>query len=123
MAAQILAPGANVLWTGNPIVAEAPALPWLLDGHLVETLATLTAVRDRFGADTRVVPGHGPVTTMDTVKWNIDYLAAVQDAVDGGLSLEDTVTQVALPEFQGYALWGWVHPGLNVPAAHNDLRG
>jgi hypothetical protein len=28
---------------------------------------------------------------------------------------------VALPEFRGYALFDWVHPGLNVPAAFKDL--
>ncbi len=119
-------PEAKVLWTGNPVIAEPPALPWLLDGHLVETLATLTAVEAHFAADTKVVPGHGPVTTMAAIKWNIEYLTAVRDevkkAVDQGLSLEDTVKQVALPQFEGYALWGWVHPTLNVPAAYKDLK-
>jgi cyclase len=35
--------------------------------------------------------------------------------------LEQTVKQVTMPEFGGYALFGWVHPGLNVPAAYKDL--
>ncbi len=34
-------PSANVLWTGNPVLSDAPALPWLLYGHLVETHDTL----------------------------------------------------------------------------------
>jgi glyoxylase-like metal-dependent hydrolase (beta-lactamase superfamily II) len=119
-------PQANVLWTGNAIVAQKPALPWLLDGHLVATLNTLQAVYDDFDADTKVVPGHGPVTDIGAIKWNIDYLAAVRDgvqgAIDAGLSLEDTVANVTLPEFGGYALFGWVHPSLNVPAAYKDLK-
>lgn len=119
-------PDENVLWTGNPVIAEPPAVPWLLDGHLVETLETLKAVYDHFDPGTIVVPGHGPVTTMEAVKWNIDYLSAVKEGVEAavaeGLSLEDTVAKVALPEFQGYALWGWVHPGLNIPAAYKDLK-
>lgn len=119
-------PSANILWTGNPVIARAPAVPWLLDGHLLETLATLTKVSEHYDADTVVVPGHGPVTGMDAVKWNIDYLAAVRDgvrqAIDRGLSLEETVAEVQLPEFQGYALWDWVHPGLNIPAAYKDLQ-
>ncbi|CAF1427041.1 unnamed protein product, partial [Didymodactylos carnosus] len=28
----------KVMWTGNPIIAAKPALPWLLDGHLIQTL-------------------------------------------------------------------------------------
>lgn len=119
-------PEANVLWTGNAVVAQAPALPWLLDGHLLETKATLTAVYDHFDANTVVVPGHGLVTNMGAVKWNIDYLAAVETgvraAIGKGLSLEETVAEVQLPDFQGYALFGWVHPSLNIPAAYKDLK-
>ncbi|MGB3316072.1 MAG: MBL fold metallo-hydrolase [Albidovulum sp.] len=119
-------PSAHVLWTGNAIVAEKPALPWLLDGHLVETRDTLKAVHAAFSQDTKVVPGHGPVTDMDAIQWNIDYLntveAEVGAAIAEGLSLDETVARVQMPEFGGYALFGWVHPGLNIPAAYNDLK-
>jgi cyclase len=71
------------------------------------------------------VPGHGVPITREALQWHINYLAAVrtqvQAAVDQGLSLEQTVKQVTMPEFGGYALFGWVHPGLNVPAAYKDL--
>ena len=64
------------------------------------------------------------MTRVD-MKWDIDYLASVQTnvqaAVDKGLTLEQTVQQTSMPEFGGYALFGWVHPGLNVPAAYRDL--
>ncbi|MDU8929639.1 MBL fold metallo-hydrolase [Alisedimentitalea sp. MJ-SS2] len=119
-------PEADVLWTGNAVVAQAPALPWLLDGHLIETRDTLQAVFNSFDSDTRVVPGHGPVTDMGAIKWNIDYLNAVETevkaAISDGLSLEETVGRVKLEEFAGYALFGWVHPGMNVPAAYADLN-
>lgn len=119
-------PSANVLWTGNPVLAKAPALPWLLDGHLVETRDTLQQLYDSFDKDTRVVPGHGPVTDIKAIKWHLDYLSTIENevkaAIADGLSLEETVERVELPDFQGYALFGWVHPGLNVPAAYNDLR-
>jgi glyoxylase-like metal-dependent hydrolase (beta-lactamase superfamily II) len=118
-------PDANVLWTGNAVIAKKPAIPWLLDKHLIETLETLKNVHASFDQDTKVVPGHGPVTTLDAVKWNIDYLSAVRDnvqaAIDDGLDIEQTVSRVKLPEFAGYALFDWVHPGLNVPAAYEDL--
>lgn len=119
-------PSANVLWTGNPVIARAPALPWLLDGHLLETRDTLQSVHDAIDAETRVVPGHGPVTNIDAIKWNIDYLNTVETevrtAIADGLSVEETVARVQLPEFGGYALFGWVHPSLNVPAAYKDLK-
>ena len=116
---------AKVLWSGNPIIAAKPALPWLLDGNLTATLETLRRVYEFLPADARIVPGHGVVMTRDDMKWHIDYLATVrqqvQAAVAQGLSLEQTVKQVTMPEFAGYALFGWVHPGLNVPAAYKDL--
>jgi glyoxylase-like metal-dependent hydrolase (beta-lactamase superfamily II) len=31
-------PDSKTLYAGNPIIAIQPSLPWLLDGHLVETL-------------------------------------------------------------------------------------
>ena len=118
-------PAAKVLWSGNAIIASRPALPWLLDGHLLETLATLTKVYAFLPADARIVPGHGAPMGREEMKWQIDYLAAVQRGVQAaladGLSLEQTVKRVALPEFRGYALFDWVHPGLNVPAAYKDL--
>ncbi len=116
---------AKTLWAGNPIIATKPALPWLLDGHLIETLATLQKVYDFLPPDARVIPGHGVPMTREDLRWHLDYLTAVktqvQVAIDKGLSLEETVKQVAMPEFRGYVLFDWVHPGLNVPAAFKDL--
>ncbi len=118
-------PQAKVMWAGNPVIGPKPALPWLLDGHLVATLDTLKRVRDFLPADARIIPGHGVPMGRDDLQWHIDYLSAVQQqvqaAITQGLSLEQTVKQVAMPEFAGYALFGWVHPGLNVPAAYRDL--
>ncbi len=118
-------PVSKVMWTGNPIITIKPSLPWLLDGHLVETLKSLQKVYDFLPQDARVVPGHGSVMAKKDLKWHIDYLATVKAevkaAVAEGLTLEQTVERVKMPEFEGYALHGWVHPGLNVPAAYKDL--
>ncbi len=118
-------PQSKVMWTGNAIVAAKPALPWLLGGHLVATLDTLTKVYDFLPADARIIPGHGVPITREDLKWHIDYLAAVKAGVEAaiadGKSLEEAVAAVKLDEFRGYALFNWVHPGLNVPAAYKDL--
>ena len=118
-------PQSKVMWAGNAVIAPQPALPWLLDGNLVATLDTLNRVYAFLPPDAKIIPGHGIAMSRDALKWHIDYLAAVrsnvQAAVDKGLSLEQTVKQVDMPEFGGYALFGWVHSGLNVPAAYRDL--
>jgi len=120
-------PQAKVMWTGNAIIASKPALPWLLDGHLVETLATLKKVQAFLPDDARIVPGHGVPMPKSQLQWQIDYLDAVksqvQTAINEGLSLEATVQKLKMPEFRGYALFDWVHFGLNVPAAYKDLKG
>jgi len=118
-------PESKTMWTGNPIITVKPSLPWLLDGHLLETLASLKEVYDFLPENARVVPGHGSVMKREDIKWHIDYLetvkSQVQAAIDDGLTLEQTVERVKMLEFGGYALFGWVHPGLNVPAAYKDL--
>ena len=118
-------PQSKVMWAGNPIIASKPALPWLLDGHLVETLATLRKVYEFLPPDAKVVPGHGIPIGREDLRWHIDYLAEVQKqvqaAIDQKLTLEQTVAQVKMPEYRGYVLFDWVHPSLNVPAAYKDL--
>ncbi len=120
-------PTSKVMWTGNAIITIKPSLPWLLDGHLVETLTSLQKVYDFLPEDARIVPGHGSVMAKKDLKWHIDYLTTVKKEVEAaiadGLTLEQTVERVKMPEFTGYALHGWVHPGLNVPAAYKDLSG
>jgi cyclase len=119
-------PDSKVMWAGNPVIASKPSLPWLLDGHLAETLHTLTRVYDFLPAGARVVPGHGVPLSREDLRWHIDYLAAVKSNVQAalmrGLSLEETVKHTPMPEYRGYVLFDWVHPGLNVPAAYKDLK-
>jgi glyoxylase-like metal-dependent hydrolase (beta-lactamase superfamily II) len=116
----------KVMYTGNPVITVKPSLPWLLDGHLVETLQTLKKLYEFLPSDAKIVPGHGPVMKREDIKWHIDYLATVkkevQMSIDQGLSLEETIAKVKMPEFAGYALFGWVHPALNIPAAYKDLK-
>lgn len=118
-------PSAKVLWTGNPIITVKPSLPWLLDGHLIETLATLKRIYAFLPIDAQIVPGHGSVMQRKDILWHIQYLEAVktqvQQAIDDGLTLEQTVEKVKMPEYSGYVLFNWVHPSLNIPAAYRDL--
>ena len=120
-------PTEKVFYTGNPVIAERPSIPWLLDGRHTESLATMKTIRDFLPEDATVVPGHGrPVRPAD-LDFTIEYLetldASVREAIADGLTLEQTVERVKLPDFQGYAIFDWVHSQLNVPAAYRDLTG
>lgn len=119
-------PDAKVLFAGNPVVTEKPGVPWLLDGHLQETLDSLIKVRDFLPDDALIVPGHGRPMPKSGIDWHINYLTALRDetkaAIVRGATLEQAVKDVTLPAYQGYAIYGWVHAQVNVPAAYKELR-
>jgi glyoxylase-like metal-dependent hydrolase (beta-lactamase superfamily II) len=121
-------PQSKVLWAGNPIISCKPGLPWLLDGHLIETLETMTKVYQFLPSDARIIPGHGVMIKREGLQWNIDYLTAVQShvqkAINQGLNQEETVKKTIdiMKDFRGYVLFDWVHSGLNVPKAFEELK-
>jgi len=118
-------PAEKVLFTGNPIIARPPALPWLLDGRLEESLATLTRLRKLVPDDAIVVPGHGAPVDVKTMDFNISYLARLRQevgaAVDRGLSKEAAVQAVTMKEYEGYKIFPWVHAQINVPKTYDEL--
>lgn len=120
-------PEHEVVWAGNPFIAEKPALPWLLDGRHGESLATMKKLWELVSESTTIVPGHGRPVKREALKFTIDYLttldAEVRRAVADGLSLEETVERVRVPEFGGYALFDWVHSEINVVAAYKEISG
>ncbi len=119
-------PSAKVLWTGNPLLSEKPGIPWLLDGHAEEVAVTLAAVKAASPADTIVVPGHGRPIGVDGFDFSVGYLNAliseVNAAVSAGKTVEEAAAEITLPEFQGYALWDWIHKTVNVPKTYQELK-
>jgi len=117
--------GGKVVFTGNPVIAMAPALPWLLDGHLQESIATMKALRGMLARDAIVVPGHGAPTSVAAIEHHITYLQdlkrQVANAIAAGKSKEETVEAVAMSDYAGYQLHPWVHVQVNVPAAYDEL--
>lgn len=120
----VYVPEARVLFTGNPLVAAEPAIPWLLDGHAHEVGDTLAAVQASLPADAIVVPGHGRPTDPGAFDFSVSYLDTlvdeVEESVAQGDDLEATQAAVVMEDFQGYALWDWVHTWVNVPATHAE---
>jgi glyoxylase-like metal-dependent hydrolase (beta-lactamase superfamily II) len=121
----IWVPSDKVFWIGNPVVAMPPGLPWLLDGKHEEVLATMKKVREFLPDDATVIPGHGISIKPKDNDFTIDYLetlhAEVKHAVDKGMTIEQAQKNITMEKFQGYALWGWVHSGVNVPNTYKDL--
>jgi len=117
-------PDADVLFTGNPFIARAPAIPWLLDGHASEVRETLARVRKDFPGAT-IVPGHDLPVSASELDFSLEYLdtllAEVETQSEKGATLDETVAAVTMERFQGYALWGWVHSAVNVPATYEEL--
>ena len=118
-------PDDTVFWTGNPLVAPPPALPWLLEGGHRESLSTMKKVRAFLPSEATVVPGHGRLMQPQEIDFTIQYLETldnkVQTALANGLSLEQTQQSLSMPNFKGYALWDWVHTGVNIPAVYQAL--
>jgi glyoxylase-like metal-dependent hydrolase (beta-lactamase superfamily II) len=121
----IWVPESKVFWTGNPVVAQPPALPWLLDGRHEEALATLKKVRGFLLENAVVVPGHGVPIKPKDIDFKIRYLESlhkeVKNAVAQGMTVEEAQKTITLPDFQGYALFGWVHTQINVPNTYKEL--
>ncbi len=121
----IWVPGDKVFWTGNPLVAIPPALPWLLEGGHQASLATMKKIRNFLPSDATVIPGHGIPMKPKGIDFTIQYLEKlnheVQTAIANGLSLKQIQQSVTMPNFKGYMLWDWVHIGVNIPAVYKSL--
>jgi cyclase len=118
-------PQEQVLFAGNPVIAEKPAIPWLLDGHMQASLDTLLRVRAFLPDGATVVPGHGRPMPKAGLDWHIEYLTLLRErtraAIARGATLAQAVAEVEVAEAQPYAIYAWVHKQINVPAAYREL--
>lgn len=117
----------NVLWAGNPFIAESPAIPWLFDGFFLEPVNNLNKIYNMVDTNDIVVPGHGRITNKAGIGFTIDYVTAlktnVEKAVKDGLTLEETKIAVKMEDFnKGYELFDWLHFNFNIPNAYKDIK-
>jgi cyclase len=121
-------PKEKILFTSNAILAEKPAIPWLLEGNHDLALQTMRKIKAFLPPDAVIVPGHGRPTTIEA---SLDYFIAyletldreVRAAVDKGLSLEDTVKVATAEAYSGYKLYPWTHKQINVRHAYRRIKG
>lgn len=90
----VYVPEERVVFTGDTIFSECQT--WLMSSDVDGWLTALDTI-SRLDAD-HIVPGHGPVTTMDYLKVQrsnlLDWVSAVAAAVAKGWSREETIERV-----------------------------
>jgi cyclase len=121
-------PQEKAMFTSNAVLAEQPALPWLLEGNHDLSLQALRKIKAFLPPDAIIIPGHGrPTTVAKSLDYLIGYLETldreVHLAVERGLTLEETVKAVAMEEYSGYRLYPWTHKQMNVPHAYKRIKG
>jgi glyoxylase-like metal-dependent hydrolase (beta-lactamase superfamily II) len=116
----------NVIWAGNSVGAEAPALPWLLDDDAKTRLATYKKLRALVSKDVTIVPGHGRPTGMAAVVFAENYLKHllenVQNEIKRGKGLEEIKQNVKAEPFTGYELFDFAHYKINIPSIYYMLK-
>jgi cyclase len=121
-------PKEKVLFTGNPIISDGPSLPWLLDGKLEESLATMRKILAMLPKDAIVVPGHGYPTGVNVVEYTIGYLKELRkqvgESVAQGMTEEETVKRLTetMKQYSGYRLYPWIHSQINVPKTYQEMK-
>jgi glyoxylase-like metal-dependent hydrolase (beta-lactamase superfamily II) len=119
-------PEEKILWVGNMIQAPPPALPWLLEGRHKETITTLTKLKEFLPADATIIPGHGKPMTTKEINFSINYLKKlereIKRSIEEGLTLDETIQRMDLPEYSQYSLYEFAHKKVNVPAVYRELK-
>jgi cyclase len=125
---QVWLPDEKILWAGNPLVAEAPITPWLLEGGHVDSLITMRKIRDFLPADATVIPGHGRPFKMNYDRNGltdiIDYMETmdklVRESVEKDMGFRETAAAAQMRDHRAseYELFNWTHFQLNLPCTY-----
>jgi hypothetical protein len=122
----------QTLFCGNPIIADGPSMPWLLDGNVAgakQAMVNMKEFVDTKANPVMVVPGHGTPSQNGAYLAGkyIEYLTELQElaaeAVAAGMNLTQAMAHVVQPDYQTYTLYGWVQPSINVPFAFVEAGG
>ena len=122
----------QTLFCGNPIIADGPSMPWLLDGNVAgakQAMVNMKEFVDTKANPVTVVPGHGTPSQNGAYLAGkyIEYLTELQElaaeAVAAGMNLTQAMAHVVQPDYQTYTLYGWVQPSINVPFAFVEAGG
>ena len=102
--AAVIFRGSNAVHLGDVFNnAGYPFIDVLSGGDVDGMINFCKAVLSRIDADTRVIPGHGPIVGIDVLKDYIDMLKVtrkrISRMIDDGMSLADVVEAMPTAEF------------------------
>jgi glyoxylase-like metal-dependent hydrolase (beta-lactamase superfamily II) len=119
-------PAEKVLHMGDLFFNKV--IPFIDRAHgasTAEWIETIDAVVARVDPATKVIPGHGEVTSVDALKafkqYFQDLRAAVKKAVDFGMSREQALKEVKLPQYSGYSNYEQRF-ATNVGAVYDEMK-
>jgi cyclase len=115
-------PGSNVLVAGDALsVGKYPIADYTTGGWLGGLLAANKTLLGLANAETRIVPGVGPIQTRADLQAQHDMLAAMMDRfpkmMKQGLGPDDIIAAAPTKEFDGK----WGNPDLFVSTAYRSM--
>jgi len=119
---------ADVLHMGDVLFSGLfPYIDLSAGGSVDGYLAGLERGLELAGEDTRIVPGHGPLSTREDVQASIDMLREaafrVRTLVEGGADLEAVRAAEPLADFHDDWNWGFISTDRMVQTLYNDAAG
>ena len=122
----IFFPRENVLHMGDMFVGlQYPFIDVDGGGHAGEWVETLDEIIERIPSDTKVIPGHGEVGTMEELRYFRDFIAylreRVGEAVRGGKSLQEAVDTIRNEKYDRMQPW-FMKLENNIGAVYQELQ-
>lgn len=119
---------ADVIHAGDLLFSGMFPYIDLDNGGTVEgMIAGLRQVADAAGPDTKIIPGHGPLSTKADVEASIAMLtetrAAISALVEEGLSYQDILDREPLADWHEDWNWGFITTERMIWTHYRDLTG
>jgi cyclase len=119
---------ADILHTGDVMFSGLfPYIDLSAGGSVDGYLAAMERAMEIAGEDTRIIPGHGPLSTRADVQASIDMLREaafrVRTLVEGGADLEAVRAAEPLADFHDDWNWGFITTDRMVQTLYNDAVG
>ncbi len=124
----IVFPDADVIHTGDLLFSGRYPFIDLDNGGTVQGyIDALDAIAAAAGPETRVIPGHGPLSTREDLLASRDMLiearTRVQALVDEGRDLEAIQAQAPLADLDADWSWGFIDADRMIFTLYRDITG
>jgi len=119
---------ADILHMGDVMFSgRFPYVDLSAGGSVDGYLAGMEQALEMVGEETRIIPGHGPLSTREDVQASIDMLREaafrVRTLVEGGADLEAVRAAEPLADFHEDWNWGFITTDRMVQTLFNDAAG